>query len=211
MSEPGLVKLRKTPILWIAAGALWLGGVIAGFGLLYVHAFTPGEAGSLVDRWPAETVVGRNLESYALVVAAHPECPCSRATVAELASVIEAGHGRVSATVLFLDEPALPEPPESTELWAKARAIPGVRLMKDLHGREARRFGARTSGETRLYGPDGVLLFHGGITGSRGHEGDNPGQEAVIALVNGQRSSAVPRSTPVFGCDLFEPLVAANQ
>ena len=37
------------------------------------------------------------------------------------------------------------------------------------------RFGAETSGQTLLYDRDGRLLFSGGTTGSRGHDGDNAG------------------------------------
>jgi hypothetical protein len=43
-------------------------------------------------------------------------------------------------------------------------------------------------------------MFQGGITGARGHEGDNAGQAAVIELVAGGRPSV--RQTRVFGCAL---------
>lgn len=72
---------------------------------------------------------------------------------------------------------------ESSELFARLSAQGQVLAMNDRDGAELSRFGFRTSGDTRLYAPDGALVFHGGITASRGHEGDNPGQSAVLAAV----------------------------
>ena len=76
------------------------------------------------------------------------------------------------------------------------------RVVLDPDGREARRFGVKGSGHVLLYEPSGDLVFSGGITPSRGHEGDNPGRSAVIDLINGGRA-AVHR-TPVFGCPLLD-------
>jgi hypothetical protein len=60
-----------------------------------------------------------------------------------------------------------------------------------------------------LYSPNGELLFSGGITGSRGHAGQNPGEDAVIALVNGR--SLPLTHAHVYGCDLFDPAGNADQ
>ena len=38
---------------------------------------------------------------------------------------------------------------------------------------------AITSGQTLLYDTKGHLVFSGGITGGRGHEGDNTGRESI--------------------------------
>jgi hypothetical protein len=64
-------------------------------------------------------------------------------------------------------------------------------------------FGAATSGEALLYGPDGRLEFAGGITSSRGHEGDNPGADRIVSLVT--TGSAELATAPVFGCPLNTP------
>jgi hypothetical protein len=44
------------------------------------------------------------------------------------------------------------------------------------------------------------LLFQGGITASRGHEGENAGENAIVAIVNGR--AAPQNKTLVFGCAL---------
>jgi len=57
------------------------------------------------------------------------------------------------------------------------------------------RFGAETSGHTLLFDSGGRLLLSGGITDSRGHAGDNAGENAIVALIN--RQSPVAESTSV--------------
>jgi hypothetical protein len=70
-------------------------------------------------------------------------------------------------------------------------------------GETARAFGAKTSGFTALYAPDGRLLFHGGITASRGHEGDSAGAAAIVDFV--VLGTASVRNTAVYGCGLVGP------
>jgi len=89
---------------------------------------------------------------------------------------------------------------EQTDLWRRAASIPGVSLTRDDDGVEAQRFDAATSGQTVVYDGDDRLLFSGGITAARGHEGDNPGRTAILSLL--ASAGGEQRSTPVFGCSL---------
>jgi hypothetical protein len=68
-------------------------------------------------------------------------------------------------------------------------------------GSLARQLGAETSGYVALYDANGRLLFSGGITRSRGHEGESAGRRTICALLAGE-VVADPK-TPVFGCPLF--------
>jgi hypothetical protein len=112
-------------------------------------------------------------------------------------------QGRVTAHVLVVRPPDAPDGWEQTDLWRSAADIPGVDVVRDDDGAEMGRFGALTSGQVVLYDPSGRLLFAGGITASRGHEGGNAGRDAIVALVTG--TDAAPRATPVFGCALTTP------
>jgi hypothetical protein len=78
--------------------------------------------------------------------------------------------------------------------------MPGVVVAIDPGGIEQQRFGARASGEVFLYKPDGELIFHGGITASRGHAGDNAGRAFLEAILLRQKPAGA--KTPVFGCEL---------
>ena len=52
-----------------------------------------------------------------------------------------------------------------------------------------------------LFSPQGRLLFAGGITPARGHEGDNGGKEAFEYML--EHPNAKTLSFPVYGCGLI--------
>jgi hypothetical protein len=94
---------------------------------------------------------------------------------------------------------------ESGDLWRLARTIPNVTLVADRGGAEARRFQAVTSGFVVVYSRSGRLLFSGGITPARGHEGASYGQQAIAAALDAEQPSQ-SLAARVFGCELFEVL-----
>ena len=103
--------------------------------------------------------------------------------------------------MLFLKPEGFSDEWAKSDLWRTAAALPDVTVVRDDDGIEARRFGASTSGQTLLYDDAGTLLFTGGITGARAHQGDNDGRRAIVALLN--RKSPARTATKVFGCSLF--------
>jgi len=131
-------------------------------------------------------------------VFAHPQCPCSRATIGELALLMTHVQDRVTAFVIFYRPLTEEAGWEQTDLWRSAAAIPGVHVIADDNGADAAVFDAATSGQTMLYDAGGRLMFSGGMTGARGHSGDNAGRTALTALINDGRSAT--SRTPVFGC-----------
>lgn len=190
--------------LVLTAGAvLWV--AVAGMGLrtLWSYALTPGDEGHPPSQWPAESRLPRVNGLPTLVVVAHPQCPCSRATVAELARLMAHVAGRVTAHVIFLRPPGFDQDWVESDLWRQSKAIPGINVWTDDRGIEAQRFGTATSGHTLLYDATGRLKFSGGITGARGHAGDNDGERAVTALLLHEITRV--NSTPVFGCSLVDP------
>lgn len=114
--------------------------------------------------------------------------------------LMAACSGRVSAHIWFIQPEGFDADWVKTDLWHAAAAIPGVEVHMDDQGRTARLFSARTSGQALLYDAEGRLCFQGGITPARGHAGDNPGSDAIAALVKHRSLSFA--STPVFGCAL---------
>ena len=128
----------------------------------------------------------------------HPQCSCSHATVAELARLGAHVGDAIDIYVLMFAPADATEQWVRSPLWRKAAAIDGVTVIADPDGTEARRFGAVTSGQALVYDRAGRLRFSGGITGSRGHEGDNAGRSAIEALVRNERAEHA--STFVFGC-----------
>lgn len=149
--------------------------------------------------WPVGTSIKRPTDAWSLVVAAHAKCPCTRATISELNRVLGRVHNNVHVIALLFR-------PSSEKEWLHSdisnalAETPKTTIVDDMDGLQAAKFGATTSGEVFLYGPDGTLQFHGGITSARGHEGDSVGADSVVKLVNLQSSSV--RQTPTFGCSL---------
>jgi hypothetical protein len=198
--------MKKRPPLLFAF--IWLAAVVCGLGILLVHGYTPGkDAGSAPQNWPAKSP--RNTSRPKLVMFAHPKCPCTRASIGELAVLMTQCQGLVDAEVVFLRPKGAGEDWVHTDLWRSAAAIPGVGVRSDEGGREASAFRATTSGHVVLYDAKGGLLFSGGITGGRGHAGDNSGRTAILELLH--HRPAPESRTPTFGCSLTSPAATPLQ
>jgi hypothetical protein len=121
----------------------------------------------------------------------------------ELALLMAHCAKKVGARVIFYAPRSEGAKWATTDLWRSAAIIPGVRVLKDPDGEEARRFGASTSGQTLLYDLNGHLMFNGGITAGRGHIGPNGGWDAILSLLD--RGTPQRNTTAVFGCPLVRP------
>lgn len=175
---------------------------------LVIFDGTAGDQGQPPLRWPASSLIRREVGKCNLLVFAHPFCACTRATLDEIAQALALRRGTGPATsvrILFV------RPSHSNwkaDAWSQANSIPAV-VAWDEDGLEARLFNAKTSGVVLLYSSDGRLLFQGGVTGSRGHRGDNYGlQHLATALSTGTPS---PTHNLVFGCSLALQSVHGEQ
>lgn len=190
-------------LLFGGAFGLWATAVLVGFTALTSYEFDAGTSAQAPQRWPADASITPASAHGTLLVFAHPRCPCTRATVRELEQLLHRAAGTVETTVFFVQPEGYDAAwVQEADLWRLAERIPGVTPYVDVHATEARRFGAITSGQVLFYDATHALQFSGGITASRGHEGDNIGRRAVIDLIHG-RSPKHP-SPPVFGCVLYQ-------
>ena len=185
----------------LTACTVWALMIGVGLCLLWNYENGPGTASAPPSDWPADGCIRRDPDRATLVMLAHPHCPCTRASIGELARLMAQAQNRVTAYVLFLKPSDFADDWEKTDLWQSAASIPGVNVIADDDGVEARRFRALTSGQTVLYDAQGHLLFSGGITGSRGHSGDNAGRSAIVSLLHAGETEVA--ATPAFGCPLF--------
>jgi hypothetical protein len=186
----------------LAATLVWGLAVAGGLLALQLHGASPGQSGSALDHWPSPCRIPLTGGRPTLIVAVHALCPCTRASVAELERLLIRCEGQVEVYVLIFRPRRVGHGWDPTDGLRSLGITTGVHLIDDPAGEEAARFGAYTSGLVALYARDGRLLFRGGITGSRGHEGDNEGWRAVLGLIQGN-TSPHPRETPVFGCPIF--------
>jgi hypothetical protein len=199
-----LPRLKKQ-VLVFAAVALWVPAVAFGVNVLWKYSTTPGRPAAPPLEWPKHLSIERGEGRATLIMFVHPQCPCSSASLGELAIIMAHAGGRLEADVFFYLPPGEASSWARTDLWSSARAIPGVRVFEDREAAMAQSFGAFTSGQTLLYDPRGHLLFKGGITAFRGHLGDNNGTSAILALLQRDTppQSTLPVVTPVLGCSLI--------
>jgi hypothetical protein len=183
----------------------WLALVVVGIHAMWRYAKTPGVAAHAPPSWPDQSALRRDSGVYTLVMFAHPQCSCTRASLNELARLVSRHDGKLSTHVVFAEPEGAPARWLESSTVRAARSMKHVQVFEDRGGRESRRFGSATSGQVLLYDFEGQLAFSGGITGSRGHEGDNLGQarlSALISGVTGGRAGDVVSS--VFGCQLWD-------
>jgi hypothetical protein len=193
--------LKFTSLTLLAA--VWIAGMAYGFRVLARYEFTSGPSVSDAGQfWPA---AAPPLASTAptLVLFLHPECPCSQATVSSLSHILAHANGPLLTYIFAVLPDGAPAAWAHTLLLEQAAQLPGVQVIPDPHARLAHQFGAFTSGHMALYDHLGHCLFAGGITPERGHEGDNPGTEAIEDIL----LDRIPKisKTPVFGCALYSP------
>jgi hypothetical protein len=131
----------------------------------------------------------------------HPQCSCTRASLQELQAVIEKAPRTMRTYVVVYRPRQAKAGWEKTGTYEAATRLRGTRVIVDEDGREAKRFGTFTSGQTFLYDAAGHLRFEGGITMLRGHAGLNSGRAEVIRLANGESGRG---THPVFGCSIVD-------
>jgi hypothetical protein len=195
----------------LVAYVAWGTAIGVGFAKLWRYTYTPGVEAVASPSWPAGARLQRDVDRPTLVLIVSPGCPCSQATVRELARVVARAPARAAIRMIFDASDASDAfdagdagearvPPHESRLWRMANAIPGVVTVVDRDGSETAAFGAHVSGQAFLYDEAGRLQFRGGITAARGHGGDNDGADSLVALLTGD---VAPREhTAVFGCAL---------
>ena len=202
MDATGLPVERKSGTYWVLALATaWLICAVGGLYVIWAYENGPGAAATAGPHWPSDTTLVAAGDRPTLVFLAHPQCSCTTASLGELAEALARTTVLPKTYVVFLKPSSMPDGWEKTALWSSAEALPNTTVVRDEDGREAERFGSVTSGQTLLYDSNGSLIFSGGITGARGHAGDNAGRSAIVDLLN--HVSPATTSTKVFGCSLF--------
>jgi hypothetical protein len=197
-------------LVW-AGFSVWLALALVGGAWATRHSAIAGQSAAAPETWPTESRLERAPGKPTLIVLVHPRCTCSQATVSELARLLARVPGRASAIVVFVKPPGVTGDRaawDNGDLRRAAERIAGVRVVVDEQGEEALRFHASTSGQTLLYSTDGALQFNGGLTPSRGHEGDSDGKAALEAKLGFAGASPSGAETTlrsrVFGCGLFK-------
>jgi hypothetical protein len=187
---------------WVVISmGLWGLACAGAMGVLLTYANTAGEMGGLREGWVVPASFERPADRAMLVVFAHPKCPCTRATMSAIERLQREVPGGFATRVVFYEPDGADATWRGTDLWARAQRLVDADAIPDPGGAIATGAGARVSGCVALFDRDGALLFWGGITPARGHEGESVGLGSLRSVLRGERGTA--SEAPVYGCELM--------
>ena len=184
--------------------ASWIVSIMVSLGILTWYKFTPGEQVEIAGQWPKEASHLQTPGSANLVMFVHPECPCSLASMDELARLLPIIADHIAIKVVFRELTGQYGRQLSEHaLWKKAKTLPHVQLLIDPGQKLENSFQAKTSGQTYLFDKEGRKIFQGGLTPLRGHTGET---QASSFIKQWSRQQTISRSisSSVFGCPMQE-------
>lgn len=178
---------------------IFLWTIAVGVGTVWMtdNASRPGTAAISSGHLPIDDFGARDRAK--LLIFLHPQCSCGRATIAELARITANDPGAMDIRVFFYQPSDQPLEWVQTDIWHQALADPDV-VVSVIDDQQLKVFGAVTSGQAMLYDKNGNLVFSGGITPGRGHEGENQGRESIEKFLQTGKTD-LPEAF-VFGCSL---------
>lgn len=190
--------------------ACWFGASAGVWAWTVAYGTTTAQPAASAFANPAPIVGGSSspTEQPTLYLFLHPRCPCTRATITQLDRVLTASgleKAELPEVVVVATIPS--SAGENDDAWRKSETLrmalelPNATVQYDAGGVKARHFGAWASGSVALYAADGRLLFAGGVTISRGHEGDCLGAEQLLQQIKNPNEQ-VPMTAPALGCRL---------
>src|SRR5437867_11128633 len=102
---------------------LWLGLIVGGYAWLFRYSFAAGKTIAAPSSLPAALATAKPSGRAQLFVALHPRCPCSRATVRELAKILTRSARASDVTVLMY------KPADQPDRWLEGALAEDCRRM----------------------------------------------------------------------------------
>src|SRR4051812_29352824 len=101
----------------LVAAAAWAVLATAGLAKLTAYSAAAGTVAAAPHRFPSGGVIPAAAGEPTLIMLAHPHCPCSRASVAELARLLAEAERPLRAYVLFVRPEGVDEEWVESDLW----------------------------------------------------------------------------------------------
>lgn len=189
----------------IAVAAVWACGITAGSWLMLRHEYGQGASAPAPERLPADSQLALPFRdrTLTLVVAVHPDCPCTGATLEQLDRFLTKNPQSAQVLALFWveDSDSPPLALQRNPYWQRIGKMESATAAIDPQGARAAQFGALVSGAVAAYDQTGSLRFQGGLTSSRGHAGPSRGLNMLEAILRDE-PTADTNNAPSFGCSL---------
>src|SRR5262245_23838205 len=126
--------MPRNPVLRHLFVTSWALAIVIGFWSLVKYEVSPGRAAAAGIDWPStgELVLAHGQPT--LIMAVHPECPCSKASMEDLAELVARYPNRLNCYILFVPVgPITADDCRKSDLWAAAAAISDVKPLVDNH------------------------------------------------------------------------------
>lgn len=185
---------------FVFSGVCWALAVASGFVALAQYDSVEGASGEAPTVWHDVAGLTRVEGEGLVVMAVHPRCPCTRASVVELERVIGGRGVRAVLLVATYEGVGLGAVDEAGPIVDLAERLGGFEIVEDAGGVIAASLGGLTSGSVVFYDASGRLRYRGGVTASRGHEGPSAGASMLTLALDGEADSVL--QGPVYGCPL---------
>lgn len=193
--------VKSVPLKISVTLCVWLGVVSLGWVALAAYSGTAGTSQPVPIERPIDSRLKFTPDSLNVILFLHPKCSCSHATVNLYRDAISFATLPVQTQFVFFCPKNEGDDWVMDRLWNSAKPIPSSSRLIDRAGEEAKRFNINTSGHVLVYDREGILVFGGGITTRRGHEGTSLGSETLRKIVQGKPFHKL--ALPVFGCPIF--------
>ena len=194
---------------------VWICLLAAGLVALAAYASRPGEAATPAGRLPSKVIEAIDAvepstheATWTLVLAVHPKCPCTPATLDELEHLLPKLAEPIRLVALVRTPADDPSAWLDTPLVAKLERLNAV-IVTDPNAELAAMIGATTSGHAALFDAKAESRFNGGLTPTRGHTGPNTGVASIQSIVN--RTALVATESVVYGCPLGGACAAMSE
>ena len=178
----------------------WILMVAIGIWKTSEFTYTPGASVTDISKFPASSKLNAKTLQPTLLVFLHPKCSCSSSTLEELKRLLPE-LTKVRVVVVFGQPPGRDPAWTKSELWEKAQNLKGTELFLDKNNAEMSLFKISTSGQAFLFNAEDELVYSGGLTPGRGHEGVNDGQVFIREWL--KKPSRKSFFDHVFGCGIF--------
>jgi len=165
---------------------------------LYAFSTTPGDH-TVVQSWILQDKLPLKHQLASLVVLIHPKCSCSTATLKEVERLKIGLKDKLDVKLVFISYGDKSKNWYQGPVWDLAVSMKkNVSIVLDNDGQILKTLGTKTSGTAYLVGPDLKVVFQGGLTPIRGHEGATSGQAFIASWVKGNTKSSLIQK--IFGC-----------
>jgi hypothetical protein len=181
--------------------AIWLCLLVVIQVVAWSHDCTPNPSRQSAPAWPEQSHLPKVRGQFTVQMFVRDDCPCSLASLRELDRLLAGVPvNRVAqATIVFV---GLAQD-EREGLWDYVATLPRLNAIRDSSTEEARRFRVETSGTLTVHDQKGRLVFQGGLTVARGHEGESTAFSRLQdRLRRADSADAHVIRFPVFGCSL---------